>query len=449
MSVDFLLDAFEQYGARRALVWRDQIFSYDWLRTETLAFIDQLGLGDDPAGPGVVVGLRADYSPRSLAILLALLHRGAVVAPLTEAFGRNKDALFEIAEVRSEITVDARDEVTFRSIGHAVRHPLLEALARTQSGGLILFSSGSTGKSKAVVHDGERLLKKFRTPRNATVTIPFMLFDHIGGINTVLQVLSSGGTAVLAGDRDPATICRLIETYRVQVLPTSPTFVNLLLLSDHRSFDLSSLEIIAYGAERMPPASLARLAAAFPGVQLIQNYGLSETGIMRTQSEASDSLWMKLGGDGYQTRVRDGLLEIKAESAMLGYLNEVSPFTEDGWLKTGDRVEVKGEYLRILGRESDLIIIGGEKVYPAEVEDLIIAMPGVLDVVVSSEAHAITGQIVVAEVWLAGEESRADFRRRMTECLSDRLAAFKIPQKVLLAQEPLHNARFKKVRSSR
>lgn len=198
----------------------------------------------------------------------------------------------------------------------------------------------------------------------------------------------------------------------------------------------------------MPSSTLERLAAAFPQVELIQNYGLSEVGIMATKSEANDSLWVRLGGDGFQTRVRDGLLEIKAETAMLGYLNEASPFTEDGWLKTGDRVEQKGDFVRVLGRSSDLIIIGGEKVYPAEIEDLIAAMDGVLEVVVSAEQNALTGSIVKVDVRLATEETRAEFRARMTEFLAPKLVAFKIPQKIAITKEPLHNARFKKLRTS-
>ena len=248
-------------------------------------------------------------------------------------------------------------------------------------------------------------------------------------------------------DRVPETICRLIEAHGVQVLPTTPTFLNLLLLSDYRSRDLSSLEIIGYGAERMPASLLARLSVAFPGVRLLQNYGMSEVGIMQTKSESSGSLWVKLGGEGYETRVRDGLLEIRAQTAMVGYLNEDSPFTEDGWLKTGDRVEVKGDYVRVLGRESDIIVIGGEKVYPAEVEDLIALMPGVLEVAVGAQDHAIVGQIVRAEVRLSTDESRSEFRTRMTEFLSDKLAPYKIPQKVKLSTEPLQGARLKKKRA--
>jgi len=103
---------------------------------------------------------------------------------------------------------------------------------------------------------------------------------------------------------------------------------------------------------------------------------------------------MKIGGEGFQTRIVDGLLEIKAESAMLGYLNHESPFTEDGWFKTGDAVEVDGEYIRILGRKSEIINVGGEKVYPAEVESVILQMDGVEDAIVTGAENPIIGKIV-------------------------------------------------------
>ena len=70
--------------------------------------------------------------------------------------------------------------------------------------------------------------------------------------------------------------------------------------------------------------------------------------MLKSKSKSSDSLWLKIGGDGYKTRVVNGLLEIKAKSAMLGYLNASNPFTKDGYFKTGDSVEVKGEYIKKL-----------------------------------------------------------------------------------------------------
>ena len=157
---------------------------------------------------------------------------------------------------------------------------------------------------------------------------------------------------------------------------------------------------------------------------------------------------MKVGGEGFETRVVDGMLEIRAHSAMLGYLNAPSPFTEDGWFQTGDCVEVDGDYFRFLGRDSEIINVGGEKVYPAEVESVLQEIPGVEDVMVGGEANALLGQIVVARVQLMGEETAGEFRKRMREHCKTRLAPYKIPQKVLIVNEPLHGERFKKLRAA-
>jgi len=101
----------------------------------------------------------------------------------------------------------------------------------------------------------------------------------------------------------------------------------------------------------MPQATLQRLKRVFPEIKLQQTYGLIELGVLRSKSKSDDSLWVKIGGDGYQIRINNNLLEIKADSAMLGYLNAPSPFTEDGWFMTGDQVEIDGEYVKILGRK--------------------------------------------------------------------------------------------------
>ena len=98
---------------------------------------------------------------------------------------------------------------------------------------------------------------------------------------------------------------------------------------------------------------------------------------------------------------------------MLGYLNAPSPFDDEGYFDTGDKVEVDGEWLRILGRESEIINVGGSKVYPAEVEDALLEIEGVVDAAVHGEAHPITGQIVAATVVLDRAEPAAAFELRM------------------------------------
>ena len=131
----------------------------------------------------------------------------------------------------------------------------------------------------------------------------FLLFDHIGGMDTLFGTLANGGTMVTTPSRDPDTVCRAIAAHRVHTLPTSPTFLNLLLISEAwRNHDLSSLKVIAYGTEAMPESVLKRLGEAFPGVELVQTYGLSELGVLRTRSRDGGSLWMKFSGEGFETR---------------------------------------------------------------------------------------------------------------------------------------------------
>ena len=142
----------------------------------------------------------------------------------------------------------------------------------------------------------------------------------------------------------------------------------------------------------------------------------------------------------------DDRLFIRARTSMLGYLNAPSPFDEDGWLDTGDAVIQEGDYYRILGRESDIINVGGQKVYPAEVEKVLSDLPGVIETVVSGEEHLLLGQVVVATIQMDEEVPAAEMRRKVGEHCRGRLQPYMIPQKVRIVLESPVNYRFKKVR---
>jgi len=156
------------------------------------------------------------------------------------------------------------------------------------------------------------------------------------------------------------------------------------------------MKINQFGTEPMPESTLLKLNSLFPNIKFLQTYGLIELGVLRSKSKKNDSLWVQVGGKGYETRIVGGMLEIKAKSAMLGYLNAATPFTKDGWFKTGDAVEVDGDYIKILGRKSELINVGGEKVYPQEVESVIQEIENVAEVRVYKEKNSIIGNIVCA-----------------------------------------------------
>ena len=130
----------------------------------------------------------------------------------------------------------------------------------------------------------------------------------------------------------------------------------------------------------------------------------------------------------------------------MGYLNAPSEFDADGWFNTQDQVEVDGEYFRILGRVTDIINVGGQKFYPTEVENIIINMENICDVAVFGQKHALLGQIVVAKILLKKPEPVENLKIRVRrECLAN-LSSFKVPSKIILAEENLHSQRQKKIR---
>ena len=443
----WLMERFREAGPAPALVADDRTRSYEWLvdRIERASRT----FSENRLTPGTVVALLADASPESCALLIALIEHRAIIVPISPATP-NPDRFMEIAGVEVVVAADGLPEPRPAQGVPKPPHPLVERLRGEGNPGLVLFTSGSTGEPKAALHDFSRLLEKFRTERRPLRTLAFLLIDHIGGINTLFHVLSNRGTLVSVSRRDPDSICETIARHRVELLPTTPTFLNLLLLSQAlRRHDVSSLRQITYGTEPMPQSTLDRLHELLPDVRLSQTYGLSELGILRAKSKSSGSLWVQLGGEGMETRIADGTLWIRARSAMLGYLNAPSPFDSEGWFNTEDEVEVDGEYVRLKGRRSEIINVGGQKVYPAEVESVLLRMDNVKDVLVLGERNPLTGHIVTARFQLESPEPVDALRRRMREHCRTALSPFQIPARVEIAEKPQHSARFKKIRSPR
>ncbi|WP_333835403.1 class I adenylate-forming enzyme family protein, partial [Rubrimonas sp.] len=317
--------------------------------------------------PAQAVLLEGDYGIEACAWLFALWREGCVVVPVTPGAAAPAGTYAAVADVSWRL--DAASGRIEAAPG-ASAPPLYARLAETGAPGLVIFSSGTSGVPKGALHDVTRLASKFARGGKAMRTLGFLLFDHISGVDTLLYTLFSGGTLVCLPSRNPAVVCRTIAAHRVEVLPTAPTFLNMLLMSEELDrHDLSCLKIVTYGGETMPQGVLDRVAEAFPQARIVQKYGASEFGALRARSAGDASRWISFDPREVAWRVRDGLLELRVATAMLGYLNAPSPFTEDGWQRTGDRVEVEGDRLRILGRDSDLINVGGQKVFPAEIED--------------------------------------------------------------------------------
>jgi acyl-CoA synthetase (AMP-forming)/AMP-acid ligase II len=445
--MDWLIERFRSAPDHPAFIHEGREVSYGEVITTIMAFRTRIEAAGIKQGKNVVV--LGDYSPEVFCLLLALAENGNIVIPLTS------NSVIEQSVALGICGCDWYIEFACNGIDASIErreipsdNALLNNFREHCSPGLVLFSSGSTGKPKGILHDFNQVAKKFHKQRQAVVAIPFLMIDHFGGINTILGIVASLGTVVTVSDRSVASICDAIARYKVELLPATPSFLTLLMASRlHSEFDLSSLKRITYGTEVMPQSTLDRVRQAFPNVNLQQTYGLSEVGVLHSQSRDDGSLWMRIGGEGFQTKIVNGILWIKSEYAMIGYLNSPSEFDASGWFNTQDQVEADGNYYRILGRVTDLINVGGQKVYPAEVENVILDIDNVQDVAVFGEQHNLLGQIVVAKIVLAKPEPIENIKKRVRQACLTQLAAFKVPAKVVLAEGVLHSVRHKKVRS--
>jgi long-chain acyl-CoA synthetase len=145
----------------------------------------------------------------------------------------------------------------------------------------------------------------------------------------------------------------------------------------------------------------------------------------------------------------DGILWIRTPTAMLGYLNAPDLFDEEGWLNTQDAVEVDGEYVHILGRATELVNVGGQKVYPTEVENVIMTMDNVRDVSVYGEPNPILGQTLAARVNLIKEEPYEAFKTRLRAFCRERLPRYQVPVRIEITDEDQFGQRLKKMRRAK
>ena len=222
---DFLLERLEEFGDRLAIAEGTRTATYEQLR----ASFEQWQQRIDDAGleAGEVVTIEGEYGCESIALLLALLRRKCILVPLSSDSASQHEKFCELSMAGTRIEVASG---TITRTGIEADHELYQRLRDAGHAGLVLFTSGSTGDNKAVVHDLDILLEKFEARRHSFRTIVFLQLDHIGGVNTLLYTLSNGGAVVVPEDRSPRAVCHAIDRHRAELLPTSPTFLNLLLL---------------------------------------------------------------------------------------------------------------------------------------------------------------------------------------------------------------------------
>jgi long-chain acyl-CoA synthetase len=297
---------------------------------------------------------------------------------------------------------------------------------------LIMYTSGTTGRPKGAMLSHRNLLRivggrplpepDFFTWRPGDVALIAMPTFHVGGTGQGLRSLKGGSTAVILKEFSVDRVLEAVARHRVDKLFLVPSAIHAVL--EHPSIgeaDYSCLRYILYGASPIPADLLHRAIAAF-GCGFVQMYGSTETSgtittlspddhvsgdVDRLSSAGSPLPGVEiaiLDGDGKALPAGEpGEIAVRSVANMVGYwrLPEETARTidADGWLRSGDvgRVDARG-YLSVFDRVKDMIITGGENVYPAEVENAIFGHPGVSEVAVIGLADARWGEAVTAIV---------------------------------------------------
>ncbi|MBF7047664.1 long-chain fatty acid--CoA ligase [Campylobacter volucris] len=424
-----------------ALIYENILYTYSQLSENVLKNINLLNSTKN----NNIIGIIGDYDFESISLLLACIELNKIIVPFVD----EKEIENKLKEVRCDLVFN-NGKIILKN-NDSINHPLVDRLIKENKSGLILFSSGSTGKPKAIIHDLDKITSSYLNKKTKNINILlFLMFDHIGGLNTLFNCLSMNACGVAIKDRKNVEyLAENIEKYKISLLPASPSLLSLMLAFNvMNDYDFSSLRLITYGTEKMPETLLDKLKQEFPKVKFHQTFGTSEVGITQTKSYKD---FIKL--ENVEYKIIEGELYLKSNTQSLGYLNaDNSVFTDDGYFATGDLVEVINEngeeYIKIIGRNKEIINVGGEKVLPQEVEGIIFQIPFIQDCLVYGQSNPLTGQSVCLKVVLTKEKNinSLELKKEIRLFCKDKLASYKIPTKVDIVESLEVSERFKKVR---
>jgi len=456
---------------------------------ELLAQVERRAGGWAAAGvrPGDTVAVLARNSAEFLVQLLALERAGAVPALLNWRLAARELADLvalvqpvavvadgEFAPLAQAAAPDLRLRVVIGSVDGWLPHTGLDGPApprpRAQLGSdavmALVHTSGTTGRPKAIPLVHGSLIRAVSASAieigdqvAGSAHLQVMPLFHLGGLGQAMQCLLTAGTLHLIADFAPGRVIDLIERERIEFSTLAPSIVDALVAEIRRRPvppDLGSLRELQYGSAPITPASLAAALPAL-GCRFRQIYGCTESqsmiALLAPEDHQPGSPRLATAGQvafGWDVRVVDGdgsdvppgqpgELLIHGDSLVPGYwrdpVSTAAAFTDDGWYRTGDVVSISADrYLTVHERVTDMIITGGENVYPAEVEAVLAGHPAVAEVAVIGVPDARWGEAVRAVVVpTGGTVADAALARELRDWARERLAHFKCPQQVEFA----------------
>ncbi len=351
---------------------------------------------DALVGRGASRLLSLDDDPATLLALLVLAEQ----RPAGLILGRVSTGVEQLpASLEPQLIVYGPDQIAACARSAA-------ACPTVSAPGIFLLTSGTTGLPKVVHQTLEALTSRMQAESLARNRGGIWLLTYethsFAGLQVVLSAALSEGVLVVGQGRTPAELGRLARRYGVTHLSGTPTFWRSLLLALD-SGGLPALRQITLGGEAADQATLDRLQRTFPQARVTHIYASTEAGALFSVSDGRagfPAAWLEqeLPG-GVRLRVRDGVLEVQTPSRMQGYVGDQgAPWTEDGWLRTGDLVEIEADRVLFRGRHDQVVNVAGLKVFPEEVEAYLLTHPVVGEARVYAIPNPLTGAVLGAEV---------------------------------------------------
>ncbi len=470
----------EELADKTCIYWRDEEISYRQLDDR----VNQVANGLKALGvkKGDVVSVYLPNCPDYFYVWFGILKLGAVFGPINALFKGDevRHVLSDsgaVALITSEALMPTINAV--RGSCPALRHVVcLEGATSgasaygdllnqpTELDGVdisrddlaaIVYTSGTTGKPKgAMISHWNCVWDTMASaelipvsPREGCLGLVLPLFHANAQITSLTQFLT-GGAVALWERFSPSDFWETVARYQPQTFSAVPTMLSILLLAPVKEgLDVSSIEFVISGAAPLPLEIMQRFEETF-GLRIIEGYGLTEGTCVSALNpywgvRKAGSIGLPIRGQAMKIVDQDmrelpsgecGEIVIKGPNVMQGYYNNPAATAEtivDGWLRTGDMgYQDEDGYFFIVDRKKDMIIRGGENIYPREIEEVLFAHPGIAEATVLGRRDEVWGERVVAVV-VPSTGSELDGEEVIAFC-RERLADYKLPQEVVFRE---------------